>query len=237
MQTSSTKQSSMNSNSPIILNPDEDPDKRFIVDPKEAVQVIKHYAKPENGMQFILKECKTLKVGKPSIITNLPNTPHIRDLARLFFWLPPGKALVLGKSRQMQATWVACSYVVWCLLFKRNFNIVWSSLKQEHAAAVLDRIKQIMDHLSIPVPQYYKTASHIKIPALNNSIRAVPRGDTQITSFAYNLWIADEFAKIQPARLQDKIFREAMPALQFGQVFFISSAYPDCLFESMYLEK
>ena len=136
----------------------------------------------------------------------------------------------------MQATWIACCYVTWCLLFKRNFNIVWSSLKEEHAQAVLDRIVKILDNLSIVTPYYEKRGNYIRIPSLNNSIRGVPRGDTQITSFAYSLWIADEFAKIQPARLQDRIFREALPALQLGTIFFISSAYPDTLFEVFYFE-
>ena len=204
-------------------------------DVADQAKKIRHYV--GNPIDFIIQECRTLSLGPPPTYLALPNKPHIRDLIRIFtFPWKPGQVVIIGKSRQMQATWIACCYVVYCLLFKRNYNIVWSSLKEEHAQAVLDRILKILKHLSIITPHYERKGNYIIVPSLDNSVRGVPRGDTQITSFAYSLWIADEFAKIQPARLQDKIFREALPALALGQIFFISSAYPDTLYEVMYTE-
>ena len=201
------------------------------------------YKDQELGFQrFLLNECKSLnlknkKTNKPKREAP-PDKAFVRDLSLLLPALPAGRLGVICKARQMMCTTIAARYLVWNLLFKTNFNMVWASLKEEQAESVLnDHIYKQLLELDFPIPELYKSGNRIVVESLGNSIRAVPRGATQITGYAYSLLVLDEFSKFEPLSLQDKVFKEVLPAVQLGQIWIIGTANPECLFESLYFQE
>lgn len=200
----------------------------------------------------MFKYCRTLdfddfafvqnrKPNQPTFRT-LPKKAYIRDIAKLIFHAPTwGPALIIGKSRQVSASWIIQCYVVYCLIFRENQRIAWTNLKLEQSQAAIKRIIKIFQFLTIPYPriEYNKSEIFVTDPDpkddLNNYLKAMPKGETALTSEAFSIWIPDEFSKLNPTKLQDEIWKEASICVH-GQILIPSTANPNCLFQAFYQE-
>ena len=217
---------------------------------KEYIALLKeidYYKK--NGqrgfLDFVFKRCKTQDFDDFAVAQGrkptspkfrpLPNKQYIIDLLCLIFNAPYEKVLVILKSRQMSISWLVQCYVVYCMLFRENQRIAWTNLRFKQAQAAIKRMVQILENLDIPYPYVRATKTEIEIPDLNNLCICFGRGDTQLTSEAWTLWVPDEFSKIVPVTLQDEIWKEAAQCIH-GQIIMPSTAIPECLFHTMSTE-
>ena len=82
---------------------------------------------------------------------------------------------VLEKARDMGATWVACGYSVWRMIFKPSDSIGWGSRKEQlvdklgDADSIFEKMRLIMKRMpQMWVPDKFNTARHATFMKLQN---------------------------------------------------------------------
>lgn len=162
---------------------------------------------------------------------------YARDAGLSSHWLEAlarSGLLLVEKSRQVMATWMACAYVLWRAKYHAHQLILIQSKREDDAAnlvfvkeAFVARISFLESHL----PRYLQTVSFPKMSTYGHlyfpngsHIWGIPEGGDIIRSNTASVIISDEMA-FQPDA--GASFAAALPAIQGGgQYVGLSSANP-----------
>jgi len=137
--------------------------------------------------------------------------------------------LIFLKARQMGLSWLAMAYVVWCMLFKKNFHIYITSIGLKEVNEQMERIRFIWYNL----PEWLREGvvlggrglkDNDSIMELSNgsAVHAISSSKASGHGTAPGLYILDEFARKEGDRMA---WRAIKPSLgEKSQVIIISTS-------------
>ena len=195
-------------------------------------------------LHFVLTYCKT--IDDSGDLKEIPNWPHVRKAIRDFHasrgkvleslyllpedddevsaqyaLYPDGFKLHIGKSRQLLLSWLACAYILWALMYERNFAAFVGSRVQELVddggqesthESLLGRIRHLWNH----VPTFARCEVDFAFLKITCKSRGgVIKGSTSNESLGrggtYQFALLDEWAFFKKSELAFGAISRACP--------------------------
>jgi len=124
---------------------------------------------------------------------------------------------IIGKvARQVGKTTTVSSYIVWCLCFKKDFNVGIVANKGDLTLDIVNMIKQMFELLPAFLKPGVKVWNARAITLSNgNRILSAVAGASALRGRSLNMLLIDEAAHIDEVKIQG-FFDSVMPALSSG---------------------
>jgi hypothetical protein len=177
---------------------------------------------------FATSMVRTLDEDDPlQSVKSFKNDSYIRLFYKV---LQKHNRVAVPKSRQMFFSWATIVYLLHQTMFFSGKRTGFISKKEEDAAALIKRIKFVLENLDysvIPkelIPVWEPKHCLIEFPEINSSIRGVPQGEDQIRGYTYSNILADESSFWEKA---EETYSATIPALGAnGKLIMLSSPAP-----------
>jgi len=155
--------------------------------------------------------------GLESPFNLIPEKEYIRDICDIFM---TEDLIVIEKTRQMMASWIACAIALWDTMFKEGRRTFLMSKKEKDANALIDRCKIIYERLPEQMKERYNRDPdkylEMKWSKRSSIIQGIPQGPDQVRSYTSSLIILDEASFQDKA---EKVFEASQPSLIGGGKF------------------
>lgn len=157
--------------------------------------------------------------------------PHIADAAEV---LQDGKSLILGKSRQLGASWLLANYDAWSITFSKDFRILSISMGQRESTSLLEKVRFCLDSHPDWMKRSRTKDNETRIELGNGSgIVALPSTPNAGRSETASLVQTDEFAFHEYAGENFAAYRNAIA--DGGQHLIVTTGNgPSGMFHSMW---
>lgn len=202
--------------------PKEEPDwNPFLTAANAAGGVAASYdtSKLKDPYRFMFEYVRTLDPhDEKNPIKSLPDTPQTRSILRTFI---EEDLIVIPKSRQMQATWMAVAYGLYMAMSRQGSAVFFVSRKEDDAGfsrdlSLLSRAYFIYSHLpqSLQIPCQKGLAPPVlRFPAQYSSIMGLTQDSDALRQYTASLVICDEWAFQEKAR---ESYSAMIPTLKGG---------------------
>lgn len=132
---------------------------------------------------------------------------HVVEVARLFV---SGEHVMLGKGRQLGASWLLVNYDAWRLTFFRDFNVLSISMGQRESSSLLDKVRYCLDRQPdwMRLSRLKDNESEIRLsngasisalPSTKNAGRSETASLVQTDEFAFHEYAGENFSAYRPA--------------------------------------
>lgn len=147
---------------------------------------------------------------------------YLWEVAKIWYSEP---LIVMGKSRQMMATWLITSLYLWDAAFHVGRRIFFQSLKEEHAVEKLKASVDVLRRLPPCLrPHYRAPAKKLVFPEHHSQIQALAQGESQVRQYTFSGGLCDE-AAMQPEF--GAAYAAMLPTIERGaRLTIVSSASP-----------
>ncbi len=181
---------------------------------KEKQAIIQQYKRCKNGYgdksglwYFMTLFVKTLDSSK-GVKRKFPEYGYLKDLLSE---VDSGQNLLVEKTRQMTVSWSICAYLVYCLLFRDNFQALILSRKEElvdkkgDIRSLFEKMRFIITHLPewLQPTRYDLDSSHMKLSlrSRQSAINGESANEDAGRGGNYNIVVGDEWAFIDHSEL------------------------------------
>ena len=128
------------------------------------LQELEWYRCKEDLNHFIFNWAITLDSGEESedVYKHFPEKQYLKVFIEK--WLEH-QILLVPKSRQIMASWIAVCCYLWLALFRKGKLVFFQSKKEPDANDLIKRAKTIYDNLPKFLKRYYENGEYIEINA------------------------------------------------------------------------
>ena len=177
----------------------------------------------EDPVYFIKTYVKIVNVDRGLI--NFEMWPFQEDMVKTFH---ENRFSISKMPRQVGKTTTAAGYMLWCVLFQKNFSIAILANKGDLAQDILSRIQYAYEYLPIWLQQGIVLWNKRRIELENGSkIASFATSNSGVRGGTYNLIFLDEFAFV-PQNMANDFFTSTYPVITSGQttkVIIVSTPY------------
>lgn len=169
--------------------------------------------------EFMFKHMRTLDPhDKVSPIKPLPDLPALRQLLRVFL---EEDRILIPKSRQMQATWMACGFATWLAMSTKGSMVFMVSRKEDDAGfsrplSLLARCffiySNLPESMQIPKTKGLQPPS-LGFPGHYSAIMGLSQDSDALRQQTASLIVWDEMAFQERAAAA---YKATMPTIQGG---------------------
>ena len=177
----------------------------------------------EDPVYFIKKYVKIVNVDKGLI--DFEMWPFQEEMVNTFH---KNRFSICKMPRQVGKTTTTAGYMLWCILFQKNFSIAILANKGDLAQEILSRIQYAYEYLPIWIQQGIVLWNKRRIELENGSkIASFATSNSGVRGGTYNLIFLDEFAFV-PQNMANDFFTSTYPVITSGQttkVIVVSTPY------------
>lgn len=188
----------------------------------------------DDPIYFIKTYVKIVNVDKGLI--NFDMWPFQEDMVTTFH---NNRFSICKMPRQVGKTTTAAGYMLWCVLFQKNFSIAILANKGDLAQEILSRIQYAYEYLPIWLQQGVVLWNKRRIELENGSkISSFATSNSGVRGGTYNLIFLDEFAFV-PQNMATDFFQSTYPVISSGQttkVIVVSTPKGLNLFYKMWMD-
>ena len=211
-----------------------------------ALQELEWYKCKNDLAYFVFNWAITLDWWEESedVYKNFPN----KDYLKIFIekWLE-NQILLVPKSRQVMASWIAVCSFLWLAQFRKWKLVFFQSKKESDANDLVKRAKTIYDNEPSFLKRYYENWEYVNIkvnpskkwghidnklefPEIASEIRWIPQWGDQVRMQTL-AWLLMDEAAFQPEAA--RAFEAALPALgKHWKLTLLSTASANTFFEN-----
>jgi len=169
---------------------------------------------------YFLKYVKLIEppgFNSPGGVIPLELWPHIKKTIKTFL---ESRLVVILKSRQIGASWLIATYVLWYAMFNKGANILLFSKGEREAIELLGKAYRVLGQL----PPFLKlkpkpdSSEELGFPEMMSSIKAFGSTESAGISFTASMIVCDEWEE-HPYAEQNFFF--AKPCIDSGNGRFI----------------
>jgi hypothetical protein len=183
---------------------------------------------------FIRTYVKIVNVDKG--LVNFEMWPFQEDMVTTFH---ENRFSICKMPRQVGKTTTAAGYMLWCVLFQKNFSIAILANKGNLAQEILSRIQYAFEYLPLWLQQGIVVWNKRNIELENGSkIAAFATSNSGVRGGSYNLIFLDEFAFV-PQNMANDFFTSTYPVISSGKttkVIIVSTPYGLNHFYKMWMD-
>lgn len=188
----------------------------------------------DDPIYFIKTYVKIVNVDKGLI--NFEMWPFQENMVTTFH---ENRFSICKMPRQVGKTTTAAGYMLWCVLFQKNFSIAILANKGDLAQEILSRIQYAYEYLPIWLQQGIVLWNKRRIELENGSkIASFATSNSGVRGGTYNLIFLDEFAFV-PQNMATDFFTSTYPVITSGQttkVIIVSTPKGLNLFYKMWMD-
>jgi hypothetical protein len=188
----------------------------------------------DDPIYFIRTYVKIVNVDKGLI--NFEMWPFQESMVKDFH---ENRFSICKMPRQVGKTTTAAGYMLWCVLFQKNFSIAILANKGDLAQEILSRIQYAYEYLPIWLQQGIVLWNKRRIELENGSkIASFATSNSGVRGGTYNLIFLDEFAFV-PQNMANDFFTSTYPVITSGQttkVIIVSTPKGLNLFYKMWMD-
>lgn len=177
----------------------------------------------DNPVYFIKTYVKIVNVDRGLI--NFEMWPFQEEMVKTFHL---NRFSISKMPRQVGKTTTAAGYMLWCVLFQKNFSVAILANKGDLAQDILSRIQYAYEYLPVWLQQGIVLWNKRRIELENGSkISSFATSNSGVRGGTYNLIFLDEFAFV-PQNMATDFFTSTYPVITSGQttkVIIVSTPY------------
>lgn len=177
----------------------------------------------DDPVYFIKTYVKIVNVDRGLI--NFEMWPFQEEMVKTFHL---NRFSISKMPRQVGKTTTAAGYMLWCVLFQKNFSVAILANKGDLAQDILSRIQYAYEYLPVWLQQGIVLWNKRRIELENGSkISSFATSNSGVRGGTYNLIFLDEFAFV-PQNMATDFFTSTYPVITSGQttkVIIVSTPY------------